>query len=413
MTTTLVKPDVVMAKANRMQLLGAVQLADRYKNTGAGYGANMLGLAGDGSSIIVVGTDGTDRKMKARAGCKREGDNWPDPVLVPAKLLVEVLSTLPAPSVEIGWDERTVTIRGVGYDSLTRVDEVMIPVVSGLSVTVWDDPLDHTVTATIVMPAGEMAGMISAVLHAATTDEARPSLKTIHFELEPARVKLVATDGYRLAYAIRPIETLAADKLSYSVDSLELRKLFAGSRFADTMTLGFAHDDSPSNDGHATIRGKTADDVAFTLSLRCADIKYPDYNAIVPKVAGTTTVIDLAELKRHLTAAKPFADDAGIIDLSFGERLLHLHVKGIETGNFDSDCGMVDPPKVEAGSVANLPLGIKFNVKLLVDAVAALAGAGIMQPAFHYHAATRPMMINGKAGDLEVVALIMPMHPQR
>lgn len=409
MGATLVKPDVVMMKANRMQMLGAVQMADRYKNNGAGYGAGMLGLAGEGNSIIVVGTDGADRKMVARVGCKREGDDWPDPVLVPAKLLVEVLGTLPAPSIEIGWDDRNVTIRGAGYDSLTRSDEVTLPVANG-SVVAWADPLDHTVTATIVMQAGEMAGMIGAVLHAATTDEARPVLKTVHFEIEPGKVKMVATDGYRLAYAIRAVNTLAADKMSYTVDSLELRKLLTGPRFTDTMTLEFAYDDSPSNDGHATIRGTTADDVAFVLTLRCADFNYPDYNAIVPKVPGTTMVIDMAELKRHLNAAKPFADDAGCIDLAFGERLLHLHVKGVQTGDFDSDCGMVETPDTEP---INLPLEIKFNVKLLVDAVAALAGAGIMQPTFHYHTATRPMMIDGKAGDLEVVTLIMPMHPAR
>jgi len=112
-------------------------------------------------------------------------------VTIPARLLSDFVSQLPAERIDMDYVVRTqmLNLKCARYDTnLKGIDAAEFPIFPNASD-------DHVA----VMDAAAFRQMINQVVFAAATDESRPTLTGVSTRLEKGRLTMAATDGFRLS----------------------------------------------------------------------------------------------------------------------------------------------------------------------------------------------------------------------
>jgi DNA polymerase-3 subunit beta len=126
------------------------------------------------------------------------------------------------------------------------------------------------------LQAAVLSSMIERTMYAASTDETRYNLNGVYFELidDGARLRLVATDGHRLAIAERAVGTeaggLASGVILPRKALAELKKL-VDEDDADEIELGFEGNSALARKGDVT------------LVMRLVEGEFPNYRQVLPK----------------------------------------------------------------------------------------------------------------------------------
>jgi DNA polymerase-3 subunit beta len=219
------------------------------------------------SGIMLRGGEGqlelsaTDMELSLRTGLVAgvEGDGA---VVVPGRLLVELVRLLPAGEVTLEYQAEETALRVVSGSAEYRLrtyaveDFPRLPDVQGASLhTVTTEPLLETV---------------SRVGRAASRDESRPVLTGILVRFEQGKLIMAATDSYRLAVKETPLDAeLPEMEAIIPARALEeLRRIAAGT---ETVQLGML-------DNHAVF---AAADVLLTT--RRIDGQFPNYKQLLPE----------------------------------------------------------------------------------------------------------------------------------
>ena len=153
--------------------------------------ANVL-LEADGEAMRITATDlevGARVSMPAKVGSKGG-------ITVSARKLGEIVKELPAAALSLkAGDHASVSLRcgGVSYKLVGMAPDDFPPVVPA-SPSAW-----------LTLDAKTLREMLSETSFAISHDETRYALNGILFSLQPKELKLVATDGHRLALAVRSI----------------------------------------------------------------------------------------------------------------------------------------------------------------------------------------------------------------
>jgi DNA polymerase-3 subunit beta len=125
--------------------------------------------------------------------------------------------------------------------------------------------------------------MIHKTIFAVSTDETRYVLNGVYFQVEGGKLKMVATDGHRLAYIHKKLEGKGEDKANVIIPTKTLNEL-----------LKAIADSSKSKDGKEkdedTIVEVVATDnqIKFTLQgieiiSRLIEGQFPNYEQVIPK----------------------------------------------------------------------------------------------------------------------------------
>jgi DNA polymerase-3 subunit beta len=126
------------------------------------------------------------------------------------------------------------------------------------------------------LQAAVLSSMIERTVYAASTDETRYNLNGVYFELleDGARLRMVATDGHRLAIAERAVGAEAAGLASGVIlprkALAELKKL-VDEEDADEIELGFEGNSALARKGDVT------------LVMRLVEGEFPNYRQVLPK----------------------------------------------------------------------------------------------------------------------------------
>jgi DNA polymerase-3 subunit beta len=153
--------------------------------------ANVL-LEAEGDAMRITATDlevGARVSMPAKVSGKGR-------ITVSARKLGEIVKELPAAALSLKVGENaTVALRcgGVSYKLVGMAGDDFPPVVPA-SPAAW-----------LTIEAELLREMLSQTAFAVSHDETRYALNGILFSLQPKEVKLVATDGHRLALATQSI----------------------------------------------------------------------------------------------------------------------------------------------------------------------------------------------------------------
>src|SRR3990170_3659783 len=347
------------------------------------------------TSHVLLATDGGRLKLAATnleialscwigAQVEEEGS-----ITIPARLLLDFVSSLPAEKIEMTLAARSRQLRLVcarneaSIGGMDADDFPPIPSVSG--------------GASIKLDAGALRHAIGQVVFAAATDDSRPVLTGVHVLVEDDQFTLAAADGFRLSVHKLTLQEKVAERTEVIVPARalgELNRLLADEQEAVEMTL---------NAARTQVLFKLTNSELVSQLIQGT---FPDYSRLIPQAYGSRAVVDAAEFLRETRIAAIFArDGSGIVRLQFapgeGKAPGHMAIsaRAEEVGD---NRGEIDA-QVEGDEAK-----IAFNGRYLQDVLSVMDGGRVVLEVTtpSQQGVIRPL------DDHNFVHVIMPMFVQ-
>lgn len=272
-------------------------------------------------------------RIKVPAKVEEEGR-----VTVPAKMLYEFLSSLSPGKVSIKTEGESIKVKSGGYSaSLQTMAVEEFPQLPQFSNLVGE------------IEASAFASSVEKVVFAAAKESLRPVLTGVLFEFAKG-VKLVATDGFRLA--IQKIEAKATTEQSPLLVPARVVSEISRLIKDETIKIGYLAE------SHQLLFAG-----ADTLLVsQLIDGNFPDYQKILPKEFETQVEMSREELLQAVKASYIFArDNSNMMKWEVAESKVLITANSPERG----ECRVEVPAKIDGqgGSIV-------FNAKFVMDYLA-------------------------------------------
>jgi DNA polymerase-3 subunit beta len=289
--------------------------------------------------LTLAATD-MEISLRASLGGEVAGDAS---VVVPGRLLTDLVRLLPAETVTLSHDE------GAGVLSVTSGSHS-----SRLNVYSAEDfprlpPLDvslHRVDAKALLETIDKVG------RAASRDESRPVLTGILVRFEGKQLVMAATDSYRLAVKETPLEASGPD-LEAIIPARALQELARIASGSDEVELGV-------HENHVIF---SAGDV--WLTSRRIDGQFPNYKQLLPESFEIEIETPRAPLLEVVRRAGLMAQRNAPLRLRFAEGELTVSAQTQDVGEATESIPV---------DFAGEELEIGFNPEFLRDGLEAVAG---------------------------------------
>jgi DNA polymerase-3 subunit beta len=207
---------------------------------------------------------------------------------------------------------------------------------------------------TATVPAAVLGEMIERTMYAASSDETRYNLNGVYLERldDVGKLRMVATDGHRLAYVDRSfgteLEALAGGVIIPRKGLSELKRL-VDEDDADEIELGFEGNNGLARKGDVT------------LVMRLIEGEFPNYRQVVPSEAHISLVMPtepLVHALRRVALLSAERSRAVKFELSSGQ--LSLSSNNPDLGDAREELDV---------DFDGEPLSIAFNARYLMDAL--------------------------------------------
>jgi DNA polymerase-3 subunit beta len=267
-------------------------------------------------------------------------------VTVPARKLVDICKSLPEGSdIQFALQDSKVTVKsGRSRFTLSTLPSREFPNVE-----------DSLGTHQFKIKQGQLKRLIDRTAFAMAQQDVRYYLNGMLWELSGGQLKVVATDGHRLALCTLP------EKLNAEGDTqvilprkgvLELARLLLDEAAEVVIVIGRNH-----------IRATTND---FTFTSKLVDGKFPDYQRVLPRAPNKIVVGSRLELRQAFTRTAILSNEK---------------YRGVRLKLTDNSLDIVanNPEQEEAEEAVPVqyegdPLEIGFNVSYLLDVLGVLSG---------------------------------------
>ncbi len=262
----------------------------------------------------------------------------PGAVTVPAKKLLEIVRELPSAAIRVtGSGEQRVSIEcGRSRFKLLGISKEEFPNFPAVS---FDK--NWKVTASDVLK------LVSHVSFATSNEESRPILNGVFWELRSDRMRMVATNGHRLAKMDVPASggDASADLIVPPKALEQVRRLFGPS---DELEIA-------KSDNHLGFRSGTT--LVFT---RLIEGPYPNYEQVIPKENDREVTVErdalAAALRRVVVVA---SDQTHRIRMQFASGAVKLNGNTPDLGEAQDEVAVTyDGESIEIGFNANYLLEI-------------------------------------------------------
>lgn len=344
-------------------------------------------------SNILLATDGPRLKLAATnleigvncwIGAKVEDEGA---IAVPARLLVDFVSSLPPERIEMNLNVRTNTLhlKCARFEAnMNGVDPSEFPIIPA--------PEEDS---RISMDANTLRDMIRQVAFAAADDESRPILTGVHASFQDDRLTLAAADGFRLSVRSAPLKETVAEPVSVIVPARALEEL---SRIA-----------TDQEDPVEIYIPKGRNQILFHLSSvdlvsQLIEGRFPDYKQIIPQSYTTRTIVNTGEFLQALKTVNTYAREASNVvrlqvtpETDLAPAHISLNATAAQVGD---NVGEVD------ASVEGPGIEIAFNSRYCIDVLSV-----IEEPQITLDTTTpsSPGVIR-PVGSEDFVHVVMPMH---
>jgi DNA polymerase-3 subunit beta len=299
----------------------------------------------------------------------------------PARLLTDFVGSLPDDSLEMNLDLATQTL-GVRCGRF----DTHIKCIEADEFPPGPRPEEGD---RLTIPLEGLLRAIEQTQMAASTDEARPVLTGELLQIDGPSLKLVATDGHRLAE--RRLTASAADELDASLivparALAELPRAFRGEAGEVEVLVSKARN-------QVFFRAGTSE-----VTSRLIDGQYPNYSQVIPNKSSTVVRVSTAELTQTVRAVALFArDSANVIRIRAQAGSLVLSATTNEVGDsraeLDAD---VDGSEIQ----------IAFNARYVLDALAVVE---VDPVELKFDGPLSPGLIKGPASE-DYLYVIMPVR---
>ena len=346
---------------------------------------NNVLLATDESRLKLVATN-LEMAISCWIGAKVEEEGA---ITVPARLLNEFVSSLPADKIDISIapGTKTLGLKCARFEArISGVDAKDFPPIP---------KVDEGIVTKVEVEALRQA--INQVVFAAATEESRPVLTGVDARFNGDLLTLAAADGFRLAvYKLTLAEPVSqeAEVIIPARSLAELSRLMSDQDETVDITIN-------PNKSQALFRLKNME-----LVSQLVQGTFPQYEQLIPQSYSSKAVVDVAEFLRASKTASIFArDGSGIVRLvvtSGGELVpgkLTISARSEEIGD---DVGEID------AMVDGEESKIAFNGKYLADVLGVIRE---QQVSLETTAPSSPGVIRPVGVD-NYVHVVMPMFVQ-
>jgi len=358
-----------VTQENLAKALGTVARVANTRNT-LPILANVL-LKTDKNRLSIAATN-LDIAITHHIGSKIEKDGA---ITVPARLMQDFVSSLPDSvlnleltdnKLHITTDQYQSTINGVAAD-----DFPVMPAISGG--TSWK------------LPARDFKKVLSQVVFAASSDDARPVLTGVYFHSTGGEVVAVATDSYRLAENKLGKNKAAVNFLVPSTAAADLLRIIDDGDKEVSVT----HDDQQ-------VLFQVGD---VTLVARLIEGNYPDYRKLIPAKFATTAKLQKADFINIAKVSSLFArESAGSITIKVDKSAKEVSINAVAS-QLGENTAKATAAVVGSGEVT-------LNSRYLIDALNAFGGDEIE---FCFNGKLEPCILRSSS-DPSYLHLIMPLR---
>jgi DNA polymerase-3 subunit beta len=261
---------------------------------------------------------------------------------VPARLINEYINNLPTDKVVISAKDTVLNLDSENYHTnikgLSSEDFPLIPQV-----------LDE---AFAKVPSDELKTALSETIWASASNETQPEISGIFMAFEENKLRIAATDRYRLAERIVNLSQAVAASKEVIIPARTINELYK--------ILG---------------SGKSVVEIYFSESQvlfrfdeteiisRLIDGSYPDYRQIIPKGFKTEATVGREDLIHALKAASLFAPESNNIQMKLEKDNLVVTAASAQSGE------NITQVKSEIKGDAN---NATFNFRYLLDCLNSL-----------------------------------------
>ena len=257
---------------------------------------------------LIAGTNGleiraTDMEMSLQLRIAAQVEE-PGEVLLPARLLLDIVRTLPGGplSLELRGERQDVRISSGNavFDlrTLRREDFPRLP-----------EPAPGGVT----LAADAFVDTIARVARSASRDDTRPVLTGILVHAAGSELRMVATDSYRLSVKTTALATPVAESFDANVPARALQEL------ARIVAQTDAEEVRVSRLENQIVFTLSADAGATVLSSRLIDGQFPTYQQLLPESVEHELRVDREELAGVVRRVSLLAQKNAPLRLAFNE----------------------------------------------------------------------------------------------
>jgi len=301
-------------------------------------------------------------------------------VTVNAKKLYEIIRELPADQVQL----KRLENEWVEIRSGKSIFKVV-----GLEAREFPQFPDFDSGKFSTTPASTIREMIERTIFSVSTDETRYSINGVFIEEGGGgKVRMVATDGHRLAFEEKIIGSLGLAKgvILPRKGLAELKKLVEGGEDG-SVAIGFREN-----------MGLVSKD-NVELFMRLIDGEFPDYTKVIPKGNPYIVKLDHEELLQALRRVSILSSERYKgIKMEFADGKVCISTSNPDLGEAVEE--------IEA-DYDGKPMSIGFNARYLIDVLAVLVGEGDIEIELKDELSPSVIRKTGSEGYLYV---LMPMR---
>ncbi|MAL95001.1 MAG: DNA polymerase III subunit beta [Haliea sp.] len=297
----------------------------------------------EGSQLSLTGTD-LEVELVGRVPVDEAGIDGE--VTVPARKLVDICKSLPEGSdIAFSVEESKATVRS-GRSRFT---------LSTLPAREFPSVEEGIGTQQFSLKQGQLKRLIDRTSFAMAQQDVRYYLNGMLLEIRQEQLRVVATDGHRLAMCTFP-EALSGQQDTQVIlprkGVLELARLLLAENEEIGITLGSNH-----------LRATTGE---FTFTSKLVDGKFPDYERVLPRSAEKVVVGARLDLRQAFTRTAILSNEKYRgVRLKLSEDSLD-----IVANNPEQETAEEQVPVEYRGD----GLEIGFNVSYLLDVLGVLSG---------------------------------------
>lgn len=331
----------------------------------------LLEATSDGLQVAA-----TDTELAIAARIPAHVDS-PGAALVPARKLHDVLRALPS-DISATIDaagERFVLTTPIGRYELPKLDASEFPELPHA---------DHATTVTL--SAADAKAVAAATVYAASTEQYRPAMTGVKFELGSSIVA-VATDGYRLSTITIDFDSATMGEILEAVVPARVVELL--SKAEDDVLLGFSKTHVMITTG------------PIRIAARLIDESYPQWRNVLPKESSKVAITERESLVKAIRRMALFAGtNVGLVRF-------HWEADAVCLTATDPDTGAQAQEEL-ACKYTGEPIDIGFNHKYITEALQHIPSDNVT---LAFSDPSRAVLLTpAAAGGYSITALVMPMR---
>jgi len=300
-----------------------------------------------GNTLQITGSDlETFVTSMVQVEAAEEGE-----IAIPSKILLETLKALPEQPVHFDINNETLALSIIAQTGKYHL--------AGESAEDFPEiPLTSEDTSEISIPVASLQKALSKTLFATSTDELRPAMTGVNFEIDTNGATFVATDAHKLVKYYNSNIT-HTEYTNFIVP----RKALSLLKNALTSASGDVSIEYSSSNAFFDISG-------MGITCRLVDARYPDYSAVIPQNNTNILTVNRNDLEKAIKRLSIYSNKTTYqvkIKVSSGQ--IHLSAEDLDFSNEANEKMMCE--------YNGEPMEIAFNARYLAEVLNAMDGENI------------------------------------